>query len=193
MAFPYDKLKADSGNISGYIFENPQAGLERGLYLSIYVYFAPLRYDDGEWRCALISEFIPFNGRSWKDIEKVDSSDNKMQEIMDTSFYLTKHDSCNEVSINLTLQKNNMFRTKISTHVDFSGYLENDENPSMPVAVDLVIPFTGFTIQRDSFFPKPNNLEEAIDLASPFIDIKSFQEPTFTDGKFVFKPRNGDM
>lgn len=188
MEFPYKELKAKSGSISGFIFENPNVGLKRGLFLSIEIRFSPVKYGEEEWECSLASEWIPFRGGSWKEIGGIDFSDSPVMEMNETTFYMVAHDWCKDVSINISHEKDNQFRVQLRAKAEFSGYYGDDRNSAMPIEIDILVPFTGFTIMRDNLFPKPSNVQEAVEVAAEFIDTASFQEPSFENGVFNFAP-----
>ncbi|MFD2232165.1 hypothetical protein [Alkalimarinus sediminis] len=190
MEFPHQELKAKSGSISGFIFENPSVGLKRGLFISIEVDFEPIKYGDNEWECSLASEWIPFKGNNWYELESIDFQDEFVKEMNETTFYLTTHDWCNDVHIELKREERNLFNLKLKANADFSGYYGGDENSSMPITVDLTVPFTNFIIRRDNLFPKPNSIEEALVVSNEFIDTTTFKEPSFDGEVFKFEPKS---
>lgn len=188
MPFPNHKLKAISGNIDGFIFENSNVDLKRNLFISINIQFDTIKYDDEEWECSLTSEWIPFVGNHWKDIENIDCKDDIFKEMNETSFYMTEHDWCNNLDLQINYIKDNVFRIQIETDVDFSGYTDGDENPSMPIKVDIEIPFSEIIIRGCNLEPELKDMNEAIKVASEFIDTKSFKAPSMDDGVFRFEP-----
>lgn len=107
----------------------------------------------------------------------------------ETSFYVWQHDECNDVKIKMNLEKDNLFRVRFSAKANFSGFADDDVDPEMPIEIDTVVPFTGFTIRQETFSPRPSNEEEAVNVASEFIDPTSFHAPTFEDGVFSFEPK----
>lgn len=189
MKFPSKELKAKSGSISGFIFENPNVGLKRGLFLSLEVDFEPIKYGDEEWECSLASEWIPYQGESWMQISDIDFENDLIKEMNETTFYMVEHDWCNDVQINIIHHDKNVFRLQLDANVEFSGYYSGDEDPSMPVHVDVLLPFTGFIIRRDNLFPKPSNSEDAIKVAQEFIGTSSFKAPTLDGEVFKFEPK----
>jgi hypothetical protein len=189
MKFPYEKLRATSGGLSGLIFENPSVGLARGLFLSISFRFAPIRYDDRDWECSLTSDWIPFRGGSWKEFETIDYSSPEFPEHNETSFYMCEHDWCIEVEVSLSYEKENMFKVLLKSKVEFSGYFGDDADSEMPVGANLVVPFTNLTIPVGTVLQESSTPAETQRVASEFIDMNCFEEPMFDGRAFKLHPK----
>ena len=150
------------------------------MFLTIRIDFLPIKYDGENWECSLDSNWIPFNKRgSWQGIADIDFSDSSIIESNQTTFYFMYHRECNNVTTEVSYLDKNLFQ------VTLGALVENES----PLKLDAVIPFTGFSIARDGFFPKPDSTKNAIDIASEFIDVKSFHEPSFENRVYSFEPK----
>jgi len=188
MQFPNHELKAISGHIYGFIFENSNVDLKRNLFISINIEFDTIKYDDEEWECSLTSEWIPFVGNHWKDIENIDCESDIFKEMNETSFYMVEHDWCNNLDLQVNYIKNNIFRVKVKTDVNFSGYADGDENPAMPIEMDLELPFTEITIIGSNLEPELKDIDEAVKVVNEFIDTCSLSATSAIDDTFKFTP-----
>lgn len=83
----------------------------------------------------------------------------------------------------------NKFRVGINALADILPLQGEVDNPIIPVKIDLVVPFKNLIICRDSMFPKPNSIKDAIDIAEEFIDTKNFCDPIFNNGTYSFVPK----
>jgi len=193
MRFPYEKLTPESGSIDGYLFENETAGIKRGIFLNINIDFAPIKWEDSDWQCGLLIDWIPLKGRSWKAIEAIDCSSKQVHSKWEVSFYHESHFDCHDVKLSMTHTSDSFFRVLLSGKFDYPGYFGGPPDPQMPFAADLEIPFNGITLSQDSFFPKPSSTEDAQLLLGDFIDPNAFEVPDFKDGKYLFRPRPFDI
>lgn len=188
MSFPYTKLKTKSGSIEAHIFESSYVGLNRDLFLDLHFDFLPIEYASESWNCSFSCEWIKFPGGSWKNIEKINISSDCLKQA-EASFYMWQHDHCELEVFNISYMKDNLFKVHIEALVDFSGYFGGDENPKMPIKIDTIAPFNGFSVDRNLFFPKPNTADDAIKLASEFIKTDSFHLPIEKKSLFKFVPK----
>lgn len=83
---PFTEPQAKSGYIQGYIFENNSIGLKGQLFFSILFDFFSIEYDDETWPCSFCMEWIPFKGRSWREIENLDFQNKEILENLQTRF-----------------------------------------------------------------------------------------------------------
>ena len=184
MKFPHKDLKPAEAEISGWIFENSNVGLKRGLFISVGVDFEAVQFGEESFNCSLATDWIPFHGGSWLELANLKLNSPEIE----SSFYMVSHDWCKPSKYELTHVEGTIFNLKFSGTVDFSGYYGGDEDPVMPIEFNTVATFKGFIINSDNIVPKQSGIEEAISVASAFIDVSSFQSPTLEEGIFKFKP-----
>lgn len=187
--FPHKKLKAISGDLQGVIFENSYTKTERSFSIDFNTKFAPVRYAGETWECSFGIGWIPFPGGSWKNIAHINTETPHFLENAEASFYMTSHDYCSLKKVCISYKGLNLFQVEIDAEVEFMGYTGDDSDPNMPIKIDLVVPFEGFTVDRNIFFPKPNTATDAEELASQFVDLESFHPPLEKKGTFKFFPK----
>lgn len=187
--FPHEKLKAVSGDLQGIIFENKYTGVPRSFFIEFNAKFAPLTYADETWECSFGLGWVPFPGGSWKNISRISTQEPHLLQDSEATFYMTSHDWCSLKRVHISYKERNLFHVIIEADVDFQGYLEGDSDPHMPIKIDVIAPFEGFTVDRNMFFPKPNTAADAEAVASQFIDLESFHPPLEKKGTFKFRPK----
>ena len=209
--FPAAKLHANGGSISCLVFENPYVGLNRSLFWSLNLDFAPV---ENEGCSSITCEWIPWKFRHWLELDGAtlfatsDTLVRKLQrtllilpklffnkigkslfgfssksndDMIEGSFYVCEHDPMKKVSASITHVRDNLFELEMEMVVDFNGSEYSSPEPNLLVRGKAVVPFQGLY------------LTQGIDLeqASEFIDISAFEpQPSKNEyGMPYYKPK----
>lgn len=191
MAFPHKSLIASTGRVYAYLFENPAVGVPRGLYWGVTVDFEPLRYEGENLPCSMTCEWIPWQARTWRDLDGRSLSCNYGDEGVEASFYFVAHDMAERIRVSLSASEGAQFDVTMSMVVDFSGYTGHDASPEMPVSAVASIPFDGVWLRPDNFDPAPSTEADLKALAGEFLDLRDFIMAEDGTGAVVFRPALG--
>jgi hypothetical protein len=189
LAFPNDALTPKGGEIYCHIFENEHIGLARNLFWSIRVEFEPVQYGADQFTCSMTCEWIPWPLRNWRELDGRRLVANYGERGIESSFYMTEHDTGTHTKIFLRHSRANVFTVKMDMEVDFHGYYGGDENPAMTVHAEVDVPFIGLLMTPGNLFPKPTTPTELRQVASEFVDLAAYVGPEMRRNHgFIFHP-----
>jgi hypothetical protein len=172
--FPAHDLRASSGEISAFVFENPNIHLARSIWWSVTLEFEPVNYGGADWTCSMTTDWIPWKIRNWRDLAGQHLHCRYGDDGIESSFYLVEHDYGTETELTISAGGGSDFLVSMAMTVEFSGYLGDDADPSMKVRAQSLVPFTSVIIP-ESLFPKPVTETDAETIASEFVDLSAFQ------------------
>ncbi len=166
-----------SGEVSGFLFENPNVGVSRNLYWSVYVNLHEIEYLDDKWESSIAFEWLTVTDRQ----QKIESSDRKGLGI-ECTWYLAEHILAKSWSISLAIERDfSTFDISFSALFDFPG-LDGDPCPDVKIAGNIKLPCTEISLMRDNVSPNPNSEEEALEMIrAHFPEIVHFQNKPLED------------
>ncbi len=188
MSFPAHSLVAAGGSLYSHVFENASTGLERGHFWSLTIDFDPLEYDENEWDCSVMVEWMQFAVRDWRLLNNSHVAAALKNEQVEASFYLTRHDWASVKELSLKHVADNRFRACLKLVVDFQGFTGHDVDPEMEITAETDIEYTGLIIVPDNLSPEPNTPEEVIEVVSQFADPAAYHSPEKDDFRYLLRP-----
>lgn len=190
MRFPSNKLVPSGGEIYCHLFENRHTGVERNLYWSVTVDFEPIQYGEDEFACSLTCEWITWPVRDWRELDGRQLDVRGGQDLVEASFYMSRHDPATQTRLSLRHYRANEFRVVVDMLVDFHGYYGDDANPAMPVHAEAEVPYIGVLVNPENLFPKPLTPAEVENAVAPFADLSSYEEPEpWRHRSFILRPK----
>ncbi len=189
MTFPHHLLCPSDGRVFAYLFENSLTGVKRGVYWGATLEFATLEYADEDFDCSMTCEWIPWEIRSWRDLDGRRLSANYGDQGIEASFYMSAHDCAHSVELSLTRKEGSDFHVDLSMDVEFSGWTGEDKNPHMQVAGALTVPFEGVWLRPDSFAKPDAEPVDALAIASDFLVLEDFFVTESDNGALLFQPK----
>jgi hypothetical protein len=188
MSFPAHSLVAAGGSIYSHVFENTSTGLQRGHFWSLTIDFAPVEYDESEWDCSVMIEWMRFPVRDWRLLNDSHVAEAMKDELVEASFYLTRHDWATVKELTLKHIADNRFRACLKLVVDFQGFTGDDVDPEMEITAETDIEYTGIIVVPDNLFPKPNTPEQVMEVVSQFANPAAYHSPEKDDFRFMLRP-----
>lgn len=188
MPFPAHSLVAAGGSMYSHVFENASTGLQRGHFWSLSIDFAPIEYDGSEWDCSTMIEWMQFPVRDWRSLNGAHASTAIEDELVESSFYLTRHDWATVKELTLKHIADNRFRASLTAIVDFQGFTGDDVDPEMEVTAETDIEYTGIIIVPDNLFPKPNTPQHVSEVVAQFADLAAYHTPEQDGFRYVMRP-----
>ena len=165
--------------------------MPRGLYWGFTVDFEPLSYEGEKRSCSTTCEWIPWQARTWRDLDGGSLSCNYGDQGVEASFYFVAHDPAETVEVSLAADEDGRFDVTMSMAVDFSGWTGEDANAEMPVSGNVVVPFDGIWLRPDNFDPVPSSEADIKALAEEFLDLRDFSMTEDPTPAIVFRPAFG--
>lgn len=188
MPFPAHSLVPAGGSMYSHIFENASTGLQRGHFWSLTIDFTPIEYDGSEWHCSTMIEWMQFPVRDWRSINDSHVAIAIEHEMVEASFYLTRHDWAMVKDFRLKHITANRFRAYVKAFVNFQGFTGDDVNPDMEITAETDIEYTGLIIVPDNLFPKPDTPQRVSEVVSQFADPAAYHPPEKDDFRYVLRP-----
>lgn len=188
MSFPAHSLVAAGGSMVSHIFENTSSGLQRGHFWSLTIDFAPLEYDECDWDCNVMIEWMQFPIRDWRLLNDSHVAAAIKDDRIEATFYLTRHDWATVKELSLKHIAENRFRARLKLIVDFQGFTGDDIDPEMQITVETDIEYTGLIVVPDNLFPEPKTLEQVMEAVEQFADPAAYHSPEKDDFRYVLRP-----
>lgn len=188
MPFPANSLVAVGGSMDSHIFENASAGIDRDHFWSLTIDFAPIEYEGNEWDCSLTIEWMRLPIRDWRSLNDSHVAKAFEDELVEASFYLTRHDWATVKELSLKHVADNRFRASLTAVVDFQGYTGDDVDPEMKISAEADIEYTELIIVPDNLSSKPKTSQEVSKVAAQFVDTTAYQSAEKDDFRFVMRP-----
>ena len=183
------ELRPTSGTLDGHVFENPRAGVPRGLYWKMTGDFAPIEHDGSEWPALVSVDWLTFDIRRWTELHGVDRARIHKPELVEASVYFMEIFQPAEL-VSLELRRINGVRFEAAVALSCElEMLDGTPLPRSTIAWRGPVELEGIVIERSNLFPKPSSRDEAIAVLDAFIDPADFSIPSGDDERFVFTPR----
>lgn len=179
-------LNPTKGEIHAHIFENPQIGLVRNLFWNLYIAFGPVRWDDEEWSCSLLVDWLTWPLSNWQDLYKMDLEQVINPELVECSLYLfNQHNWATLKGLKVTRTEKNHFSVSIDAVADVDT--GNDQR-SVPVSIVCSSIFTGIIVVPENLEPKPATVHEVQETVRQFIGLDRLTQPRLDQWRWLFKP-----
>jgi hypothetical protein len=191
MTFPLRKLRSVGGSLYGHVFENRLTGLPRGLYWSLALQFAAIKHQGESWETSVAAEWLVWPVGRWHDLDGADLARLAKPELAEASFYLAEHQAGRLERLSLSRSGEKAFKVELSLTFDL---VEPNGRIVRSSRLDAAgtIAFDGIYVIPENLAPKPRTPGAAAKVASEFIDIGDFEEPTWEQFKYVFPPKGAD-
>lgn len=188
MPFPAPSLVAAGGSMYSHIFENASTGLERDLFWSLTIDFAPIEYDGDTWKCNVMIEWLRFPIRDWRTLNASHVATAIEDDLIEASFYLTRHDWATVKELTLRRHADNRFHVQLKAVVDFQGFAGDDVDPEMEIIAETEVEYLGMIIVPENLFPKPNTPHQVADVVAKFADPEAYHVPEKDDFRYLLRP-----
>ena len=109
-------------------------------------------------------------------------------ELVEASFYLTRHDRATVKELSIKHIADNRFRAYIKLVVDFQGFTGDDVDLEMEITAETEIEYTGIIVVPDNLFPKPNTPEQVMEIVSQFASPAAYHSPEKDDFRYLLRP-----
>lgn len=196
MSFPTATLVATGGSCYAHLFENRLTGLQRGLFWSFRLAFAPQEYMDETWQTSLTIEWMRIPIRDWRDLAGLRRAGEYGDEGVEATFYVFSHSPGTRFEIAIpewrwkgsdanNISRGVELRVVADVTVDYPGY-DGDADPSMKVHGDAWVDFEGLIVSGDALFPKLTSDSEAREALERFVDPAFFGPPA--EGQRYWRP-----
>ncbi len=146
---PVDRLIAKDGSIRAMVFENEFAGVERNMFWSVEINFAPVVYDGEEVQPSMSADWIVLPVRDWRKLQGV--TINGDRDTIEASFYVFEHDLAPWSEIAFGERHGRQFDVTFNMKVDILGLDEPSEGADVSVQeafvrAQITLPYQGFSI-----------------------------------------------
>lgn len=188
MSFPSQSLAPVGGELYSHIYENRTTGLSRDHFWSLTIDFAPIEYEGELLQCSASVEWLRFPVRDWRQLGSTDLVEVLQSDLVESSFYVGRHDWATTKHFSLLYRSGNVFDAKLQLVVDFQGFTGDDDDPAMEVNAHAKVKYSGLVIVKDNLSPKPNSPQLAMEMAKSFVDLESYQPPVDEDSRYIFIP-----
>jgi hypothetical protein len=181
-------LLPETGTLSGHVFENPRAGVVRGLYWSFRGHFAAVEIDGSEWSSSVLLDWLTFDVRGWPDLDGVDATALRLPDLAEASVYFMDFHQTVEL---VTFRLDRVGGARFDATVELSGELElldGTRMPRSPIVWRGPVELTGVVIVPENLFPKPLTAQEATAVLAAFIDPSGFSAPERDATQWAFSP-----
>jgi hypothetical protein len=189
--FPADALVASGGAIRSHLFENPQAGVPRGVYWSVGLDFQPLEYQGKEWECSMSCEWLTWPGRDWRDLAGLELDLVEQDEGPESGFYMWQHDVGTATRLRIGARDGDRFELSMDMVVEFSGYTGADGDPAMRVRGTAGVPYTGIAVVPENLSPAPATPADVTAALAPFLDPSLYTSPARQGNTYWLHPLPG--
>jgi hypothetical protein len=184
-----------NAEISGHLFENPSAGVPRGVYWSCNIDFAPIvrqGEDEGadeRWPCTLLCDWIAWPVHNWRKISGLTLESCVGPVAVEASLYfLNQHQWLSEIELSFQHSHDDRFRVRGRFAADLED-LEGNILKGTRAQFDLEARFVGLSVLPDNLFPKPETEEQAMEALGRFADLQAYERPLRKQRSWIFMPR----
>ncbi|WP_437977587.1 hypothetical protein WMF11_12125 [Sorangium sp. So ce295] len=191
-------FKARKAEISGHLFENPSAGVPRGIYWSCNIDFAPMLHareseEDGEgWPCMLLCDWITWPVRSWREMDGLTlECCVRPLEVEASLYFFGRHQPLSRIELSFQRSRADRFRVRGGFLADLDD-IAGCTLRAVTSEFDLEGRFVGLSVLPDNLFPKPKSEAQAIDALGEFADLQAYERPQWEETSWLFKPRIDD-
>lgn len=133
-------------------------------------------------------EWMQFPIRDWRSLNDSHVAAAMKDELVEASFYLTRHDWATVKELSLRHIVDHRFRVCLKLVVDFQGFTGDDVDPEMEVTAATDIEYTGIIVVPDNLFPKPNTPEQVMEVVSQFANPTAYHYPERDDFRYMLRP-----
>ena len=188
MALRSKDIRCVGGECYAHVFENPKAGIRRGLFWNFILECVPITWDEDEWETSLSCDWVTLPGRSWRDLGQISLDDLPNRQMIETSFYLSAHHEVRLSRLEIAHDHQDQFRVQVGGRFDLEGY---DDLDDMDISLDVsgLVQFKGLIVMPNNLFPKPSDIASAVTIAQEFVDLATFAEPVWDGSRYLFEPR----
>lgn len=184
-----DDLRVVGGQCDCHLFENPSTGLSRGIFWSVGVDFEDLVFDKQTWRTSLQVEWLTWSIRNWKDLGRCTLGNVDRPELVESTIYLGGiHQSFHLDDLSLEHLGKGDFKLSVLGTFSVPDPLGNAHGP-LGKSFEANIRFTGAIVVPENLFPKPSTVTAATAELNAFLDVATFDTPSWDRFRFVFPPR----
>jgi hypothetical protein len=177
------------GALSAHLFENPSAGVRRGLFWSVTLPCLPVRWDEEDWDCSLTCDWLQWPVRNWIELDGASLATALEASNAECSVYLAEHHPVKLTSLTIRrIEDTHCFVVTVQGTLDVEGFDELD-GESIPVNLESEVDFEYVTVVPANLTPKPANAIEALVALEPFIDTAEFQPPEWERFRYVLRLR----
>jgi hypothetical protein len=182
------RFRPTEGELHGHVFENPRAGVPRGLYWSLRCDFEPVEVNGSEWSVSLMVEWLTFDIRRWVDLDTAGVAVDERRDGVEASVYFTDMHQPAELD-HLRLRRLGDCRFDVDVAVTCElEQLDGTRLPPRSIAWRGEMSFDRISIVRENLFPKPSTPGEATAVLASFLDPTDFEPPLLDEHAFVFHP-----
>lgn len=160
-----------SAELYGHLFENPKAGLPRGVYANLLVKCKPISYQGRTWEPAVLIDFLRLSSLS----NTVLTSETEPQ--AEGSFYMEWHDPLEHWQLDFEIGGDHWpVHANYQLSIDYSGY-DGDACPALKISGSTPVKFAEIIVPRNNVFPKPCSHDDARAMLLPhFPGIAAWRE-----------------
>ncbi len=183
-----ENLVPAGGDIYCHIFENSLAGIQRGIWWSVTVAFMPVIYCNSACECSMTCEWIPWPLRNWHDLDGHELETYYGEHGIESSFYLCDHMVGTRTSLAIALKEANVFSIRMKMEVESNKCNAECGKTNARVVAATDVAFTGLLVVPENLDPAPVTVDQAKEVASRFVDLGVYQEPTWEGHTYRFAP-----
>ena len=155
-------LRGISGELYGYLFENKEQGIDRGVFWNLIIRCAPIAYLGDEWEPSILFDWLTTDSLTARTLSS------ESQGSVEASFYIVTHDPAYAWTLQFEHDGNGMpCRGRFELSVEFAG-LSNDPHPNLRIVGSSPVQLTWLGVQRNNFFPKPSSDDDARAMLEPY-------------------------
>ena len=152
----------EKAQLTGALFDNPQAQRARNLYWSAYFFFPPIDYLDEEWRTS-----VSINWLTFEPDQKHWCANEKSHRHAECTWYLSEHVTAKSWTLETEHMDNDMIAIRYLVVVDAPG-LAGDPCPDLFIKGKTIAGPPDIYITRENLFPKPTGIDDARNMIEPF-------------------------
>jgi len=184
-------LKAERGEIYGYIHEDAPVGMERGLYWNIFVELAPFKFDGEIWDCAILVDWLNLTINTVRELDGVTLDSVTDKELVEGSFYLAEHHPARVDELSISRPAGSSALT-VSLRGEFEFYW-NLKSRTVPFDIQCPVKLRGVLVTPENLDPKPLGPGDVSAIISQFISTTGLKTPIRDDVRYIMAPETSEQ
>jgi hypothetical protein len=151
-----------AGTLYGYLFENGQTGLPRGLYWNLRVQCEAITYHGETWEPAVLIDWLHLPTLRETDLRPV------TQPLAEGSFYMRWHEPLTSWRLKFGHDTFGLpTRAHFELTCDYSGW-NNDAKPNLKLGGSSPILVESISLHQENCAPRPSSHDEARAMVAPY-------------------------
>jgi hypothetical protein len=153
------------GEIFCHLFENLHANIDRALFWSLGIDFAPRAFGNRSVNSAINLDWIKLPWRSWKDLKDQSLYLRDGYDGVEASFYALEHHSAQEAEVRFGDYQMATFDTQLRLKTIVPSYIDPVLRGDFLISVRTGVTFTGLRILPDNLSMKmPTSIDKLLAL-----------------------------